>query len=71
MHATRLPPNSHHVLPNAFPHPPTMPCQAQRLSAENEALLTQVEGLTRARADMLLQLQDLTDKWQQSIAENA
>jgi hypothetical protein len=45
--------------------------QAQRLSSENEVLLKQVEGLTLARAEMLRQVQDLTDKWQQSIAENA
>jgi len=45
--------------------------QAQRLSSENEALLKQVESLTVARADMLKQVSDLTDKWQQSIAENA
>jgi hypothetical protein len=53
------------------PIPPThKQTQAQRLSSENEGLLQQVEALTRARAEMLLQLQDLTDKWQQSIAEN-
>jgi hypothetical protein len=41
------------------------------LSSENEALLRQVETLTLARAEVLRQVQDLTDKWQQSIAENA
>jgi hypothetical protein len=45
--------------------------QSTKLQADNDSLLKQVEALTLEKADMLRQVQDLTEKWQQSIAENA
>eukprot|EP00775_Hariotina_reticulata_P003548 gene3548-3817_t len=45
--------------------------EAKQLQVDNDMLLKQVESLTLEKADMLRQIQDLTEKWQQSIAENA
>lgn len=45
--------------------------QSSKLQVENDTLLKQLEGLTLEKADMLRQIADLTEKWQQCVAENA
>lgn len=45
--------------------------QVGQLQAENQLVLSRLEGISKEKSDLLLQVQELTDKWRQCISENA
>lgn len=45
--------------------------QVGQLQAENQMVVSRLESVSKEKSELLMQVQELTDKWRQCIAENA